>query len=182
VSARSDSHAQPIQSGQQIEIAVLLALLAAGAFVLFGPKSSKSSHEATQEEHAPAALDSAKGAAAAPRGSARNPLLAASVFSPQAREELRMVQVARRALSQGNPETALTNLKGYEAKFGNGRLADDVTLLRMEAHLKQGDREMAAKLANALAAKDKTSRQARRAKRLLSMPAPGTPPSKPAAR
>jgi hypothetical protein len=41
---------------------------------------------------------------------------------------------------------------------------------------------MATKLANALAAKDKTSRQARRAKRLLSMPAPGAPPSKPAAK
>jgi outer membrane protein assembly factor BamD (BamD/ComL family) len=102
-------------------------------------------------------------------------MLGASAFSPEVLAEMQILRGARTALSQGRADDALKELKTYEQKFPGGQRTDDVTLLRIEAHLKKGDRKTATQLAEGLKAKAPESRQNMRAQRLLSAPPPPAP-------
>ena len=98
----------------------------------------------------------------------RSPAAAASSARlPGAAGEVQMLALARRALYLGDSEQALTELEGYEKQFPRGRMVDDVALLRIEALVRQGEREQAARVAAPLLQRSPSSPQARRARTLL---------------
>ncbi len=151
---------------------LFVLLLGAGAYALFGPKSPPRPKAEASAASAAATLSARPGTNVRAPGSARQPILASSALNPQALAEMQIVRNARMAVSQDRPDDALKELKIYEQKFPGGRLADDVTLLRIEANLKKGDRKTATQLGDALKAKSPESRQNMRAQRLLSEPPP----------
>jgi outer membrane protein assembly factor BamD (BamD/ComL family) len=59
---------------------------------------------------------------------------------------------ARAALAGNDPARALTDLDEHEAEFPSGALAQEATLLRIEALVKLGRRSRAAEIARAFIA------------------------------
>lgn len=70
------------------------------------------------------------------------------------REEIAMLDEARRAISLGEPARALSILDAYVTRFPHGAMAPEAALVRIEALLKAGDRSAAERAAAALTASD----------------------------
>jgi hypothetical protein len=62
--------------------------------------------------------------------------------------EIALIDRARRALARGAPDDALGLLDQYQRDFGNGTLANEARVLRIEALAKRGDRARAKQLAS----------------------------------
>lgn len=160
------------EKSQTAEFVLLVLLLGAAGYALFGPKSPP-----TPKAEPAVAVKATPSAAAAASARRRNlPPGAASVLGNRSLPEMQYLQGVRRSLAQGNADDALRELSDYPKRFPDGKIADDVTMLQVEAYVRKGDREKAAKVAEPLLTKSPDSRQARRAKALLATP-PGEQPA-----
>jgi hypothetical protein len=81
--------------------------------------------------------------------------------------EIAIIDVARTALSQRRPESALAALDRYEAEFPRGGLALEASYLRIEALLALGDRDGANRLATRVLAAHPESVYAKRIRELF---------------
>jgi hypothetical protein len=77
-------------------------------------------------------------------------------------EETAMIDAARRQLGAKNPTGALRQLDAYRAKFSRGMLAQEATLLRVEALAQSGNRAAARQLARRQLERNPNSQYARR--------------------
>jgi hypothetical protein len=125
---------------------------APGALAQPDPTALPPSHIGTS---APVAkIGRPKAVASAPRASSLSP-------------EIAVIDVARTALSQHRPESALSALDRYDAEFPRGGLALEASYLRVEALLALGDRDGANRLASRVLAAHPESVYAKRIRELL---------------
>jgi hypothetical protein len=82
-------------------------------------------------------------------------------------EEVRSLDAARRELATGHARAALTTIDAYRARFPQGSLRTEATVLRVEALLGSGDRAGAEREANAIVRAAPGSRHAARVLDLL---------------
>jgi hypothetical protein len=91
----------------------------------------------------------------------------ASVAPPSLSAELGSLDEARGAIATGDPARALRELDAYGARFPRGSLAQEATMLRIEALVKVGDRPAAKALADAFLAASPASPYAERVRLLI---------------
>jgi hypothetical protein len=82
-------------------------------------------------------------------------------------EQVASIDRARGALAAGNPAEALRIVDEYDAKFPEGMLSQEATILRVEALVKEGDRPAAVAVGQRFLAAHATSPHAARVKQLL---------------
>jgi hypothetical protein len=82
-------------------------------------------------------------------------------------EEVRALDAARHELAAGRARSALTTIDAYRARFPQGSLGTEATVLRVEALLGSGDRATAEREANAIVRAAPGSRHAARVLDLL---------------
>jgi len=100
------------------------------------------------------------------KGAAR-PKAAPSASSSLSRE-LVVLKQAHDAIARGNPNGALAALDDYHARFPQGALGAEETVIRVQALLARGDRAQAAAVAKTFAAAHPDSLYARRVEKLVS--------------
>jgi outer membrane protein assembly factor BamD (BamD/ComL family) len=81
--------------------------------------------------------------------------------------EVAVLDGARRALADGDPGRALSELSRYDRDFPNGMLSQEATLIRIEALVSKGDRARARALADRYLAAHPNSSHAARVRSLL---------------
>jgi len=84
--------------------------------------------------------------------------------------QIASIDRARDALRSGDAAEAVRRLDAYDHDFPGGILAQEATMLRLEALLRQGKRAEAQRLADRLLASNPTSPYAARVRALLSDP------------
>jgi TolA-binding protein len=96
----------------------------------------------------------------------------ASAAAPSTRlaQEVAALDRARSALSGGVPRAALDALDDYAARFPDGALAPEATVLRIEALARAGDRARAAALARGFLARHPGGPLSERARRCVEAP------------
>jgi hypothetical protein len=82
-------------------------------------------------------------------------------------DEVTAIDQARRSLAGGDPAATIAALDAYDARYPSGTLAQESTALRIDALLRQGNREAAEQLANRFLAVHGASPYARRIRALL---------------
>jgi len=82
--------------------------------------------------------------------------------------ELQVLKQAHDALARDNPNGALSALDDYHARFPQGALGAEETVIRVQALLARGDRARAAAVAHQFSAAHPESLYARRVERLVS--------------
>jgi len=98
---------------------------------------------------------------------AAKPKAAPSASSSLSRE-LQVLKQAHDAIARGNPNGALAALDDYHARFPQGALGAEETVIRVQALLARGDRAQAAAVAKQFSAAHPDSLYARRVERLVS--------------
>ena len=98
---------------------------------------------------------------------AARPKAAPSASSSLSRE-LQVLKQAHDAIARGNPNGALAALDDYHARFPQGALGAEETVIRVQALLARGDRAQAAAVAKKFSAAHPDSLYARRVERLVS--------------
>ncbi|HWP04233.1 MAG TPA: hypothetical protein VNN72_00765 [Polyangiaceae bacterium] len=98
---------------------------------------------------------------------AAKPKAAPSASSSLSRE-LQVLKQAHEAIARGNPNGALAALDDYHARFPQGALGAEETVIRVQALLARGDRAQAAAVAKKFSAAHPDSLYARRVERLVS--------------
>ena len=68
--------------------------------------------------------------------------------APSLADEVAAIRSAKSALASGNPAQALHELDAYKARFPNGRLAQEATVVRIEALNNAGNRAAAGAMAD----------------------------------
>jgi hypothetical protein len=95
---------------------------------------------------------------------------AASSSSPSGatdiREQIRLIDEARSALSGHDPASALRSLDQYRSKFPGGAFDQEAAVLRIEAIDQEGDHAQAASMARAFLARNPSSAHAKRLERI----------------
>ncbi len=86
---------------------------------------------------------------------------------PTLADEVKAIQRAKSALSAGNASGALKELDAYKASFPHGRLAQEATVLRIEALAASGNRSAAQKLGEAFLKSNEKSPYAARVRSVL---------------
>jgi hypothetical protein len=102
-----------------------------------------------------------------PRAAKEGALPAADPGATTLPAELGLLDDARRALAAGEPARALSILDGYPARFPDGAMAPEATMLRVEALVRAGDRAGAIRVADGLLKGDPHSPYAARVQSLL---------------
>jgi hypothetical protein len=111
-------------------------------------------------------------AGASPHGSTASfesppPATSADRQASSLSEEVHSLDAARRELAAGHARSALTAIDAYRARFPQGSLRTEATVLRVEALLGSGDRAAAEREANAIVRAAPGSRHAARVLDLL---------------
>jgi hypothetical protein len=94
--------------------------------------------------------------------------------SPELAAELRLLDEAKRALSDGDVAHASDALGRYGRQFPHGRLVEESLALRIRVAVQQGRRERAVRLYERLAKSDPTSAHLESLRELLGLNAPHT--------
>lgn len=81
--------------------------------------------------------------------------------------ETRLIDAARAALREGEPERALGLLARYESQYPRSQLAPELYVLRMEARVVQGDEEQARRLARQVLESPGATSHSQRAQEVL---------------
>jgi hypothetical protein len=103
--------------------------------------------------------------AAAPRAAHRATAPSASASS-DIREQIRLIDEARSAVTAHDAASALRALDQYRSKFPGGALDQEATVLRIEALDQKGDHAQAASMARAFLARNPASAHAKRLERI----------------
>jgi hypothetical protein len=133
---------------------------------------------------APAAVTSTESAVRSPAPSSASPELALApaegsanvvakprpVLAPSSSlsRELEVLKQAHEALARGNPNGALAALDDYHARFPQGALGAEETVIRVRALLARGDRARATAIAHQFSTAHPDSLYARRVELLVS--------------
>ncbi len=91
-----------------------------------------------------------------------------NVGAPSLAEEVAAIKSAKAALASGNAAQALRELDGYKTRFPRGRLAQEATVVRIEALIREGDASAAESLAERFLASHANSPYATRVRTLIS--------------
>jgi hypothetical protein len=91
-----------------------------------------------------------------------------AVPSSSLSRELQVLKQAHEALARGNPNGALAALDDYHARFPQGALGAEETVIRVRALLARGDRARATAVAHQFSAAHPDSLYARRVELLVS--------------
>jgi len=92
----------------------------------------------------------------------------AAVASSSLSRELQVLKQAHDAIARGNPKGALSALDDYHARFPQGALGAEETVIRVQALLALGDRARATSIARQFSAAHPDSLYAQRVERLVS--------------
>jgi TolA-binding protein len=87
--------------------------------------------------------------------------------APSLADEVKVIQRAKAALSSGNATGALRELDAYRRSFPRGRLAQEATVLRIEALAASGNQSAASRLGEQFLKNNEKSPYARRVKSVL---------------
>lgn len=82
-------------------------------------------------------------------------------------EEIRALDAAKSALRRGDSARALRELNGYARRFPAGVLAQEASVLRIQALARSGDRDTAGRLARQFVARHPSSPHVEQLKRLI---------------
>jgi outer membrane protein assembly factor BamD (BamD/ComL family) len=85
-------------------------------------------------------------------------------------EQVALIDRARKAVEGGDAAAALRTLDDYDARFAQGALSQEATVLRIQALLKQGRRQDAQRLGDAFIAARPKSPYATKIHHLLDNP------------
>jgi hypothetical protein len=87
--------------------------------------------------------------------------------SPGLAEEIAAIDRARSALTDGDPTRSLRLIDRYEQRFRNGAFVEEAEVLRIEAHLRRGERTAASRVGARFLAAHPSSLHAARVRALL---------------
>ncbi len=91
---------------------------------------------------------------------------------PNVSTELAMLDEARRAMNAGDPAHARSTLAAYRAKFPNGVMAPEASVIRIDVLERAGEREAATRLASQFLQTDPGSVYVARVRSILARPNP----------
>ena len=192
-SVASQAHAARAGLASQTSAAALrwaaVALVGAGGLLLVGqalrrghavepPSDSpvaapQPAQSAPQAESAPEPPSIPSAEAAPPKASVRSlrrpaPVaVAPSASTGSLRDEIALLDAARRALRAGDARLALSELDRYQTEYPRALLGQEATLLRIEALARSGNRPAAEALARQFLARQPNSPHAKRIESLL---------------
>jgi TolA-binding protein len=96
----------------------------------------------------PAAANAEVPAAVAPAPESKPAAPSQGAQAPTLSDEVAALQAARAALAERDASGAITALDHYKSRFPSGRLAQEATVLRIEALMQRGDHAAASTLAD----------------------------------
>ena len=131
------------------------------------PEPSPAPQESAAVSVEPAPGEPAPSGAAARSAIKPKPVSAPAPSSALSRE-LQVLKQAHEALAKGNPNGALSALDDYHARFPQGTLGAEETVIRVQALLARGDRERAAAVARQFSKAHPDSLYAQRVEALVS--------------